>query len=92
MAACGKRSYLTEELAIEALIGAHTHFDFNMGQTRSSGVLIVQEALKKEFAENQRAPVSPMPNGQPEAPFFARARAAPVVMPPAKRVVPGRAP
>lgn len=29
--ACGKRSYQTEEIALEALIGAHTHFDFNKG-------------------------------------------------------------
>jgi hypothetical protein len=29
--ACGKRSYQTEEIALEALIGAHTHFDFNTG-------------------------------------------------------------
>ena len=31
MATCGKRSYPTEELAVEALIGAHTHFDFRKG-------------------------------------------------------------
>lgn len=27
----GKRSYPTEEIAIEALIGAHTNFNFNKG-------------------------------------------------------------
>lgn len=31
MKACGKRSYSTEALAVEALIGAHTHFAFNKG-------------------------------------------------------------
>ncbi len=31
MASCAKRSYATEEIAVEALIGAHTHFNFNNG-------------------------------------------------------------
>ena len=31
MATCAKRSYSTEELAVEALIGAHTHYHYKKG-------------------------------------------------------------